>query len=297
MKLLTSILTAVGITAAFSTLFGNRYLSVDKYVTVCRRLPKGANGKKIVLLADLHKKKFGRDYCCLADSVRACEPDVIIFAGDLYSRNDRHRGRTLKLMKELTEIAPVYYSPGNHELFDPEYYAVTVGRLDAMGVRVLNNERCELKFGEDSVDLYGLKLPLRYYINRDYTFHDLPRPSQAVLEDLLGRPDPDRCSLLIAHDPLFFEEYARWGADMVFSGHVHGGLIRLPFLGGLLSPERKFFPEYTKGLYRLGTSVMALTSGLGKFRFNNPSQVMCLELWNREKKPRHPKGAPWDIGQ
>jgi len=94
---------------------------------------------------------------------------------------------------------------------------------------------------------------------------------------------------------LFFEAYERWGADIVFSGHVHGGVIRLPIIGGLLSPERRFFPKYTKGLYRLGKTVMAVTAGLGKFRINDPSEIMLLTLTNKKQPSKHMKGHAWDI--
>ena len=91
---------------------------------------------------------------------------------------------------------------------------------------------------------------------------------------------------MLSHTPLAFRAYADWGADVTFSGHCHGGVIRLPFIGGILSPERKFFPRYTKGIYELdaeqGLAKLAVTAGLGKFRLNNPSEIMICTLVRQE---------------
>lgn len=295
MKLLGSLLAACGITAAFQWLFVNRYLSVDRYRLSSPRLPEGFEGKKIVLLADLHGKKFGKEQCNLLNSVEAASPDYIFFAGDLYSRKEKQLSDRVRFMKALNEIAQVYYVVGNHELNDPDTCEAMCHRLRQEGIIVLNNERVRIYSGMDHVNLYGLRLPLKYFINRNGTFCDLPVPGVSVLNGYLGTPDDNGFNMLLAHDPLFLNEYSEWGADMVFSGHVHGGLIRLPFIGGLLSPERKLFPKFTKGLYRIGKTVMALTSGLGKIRINNPSQVMVLELSKEETPKKRSKGKAWSL--
>ena len=98
------------------------------------------------------------------------------------------------------------------------------------------------------------------------------------MKKLVGSPDRSSVCFLLAHDPLPFKAYAGWGADVTFSGHIHGGVIRLPFIGGLLSPERKFFPKYSKGLYHIGRSKLVVSAGLGKFRLNNPSQLLLITL-------------------
>lgn len=295
MRILGSLLAAAGITAAFEWLFVNRYLSVDRYRLSSPRLPEGFEGKRIVLLADLHSKKFGREQCNLLNSVEAAKPDIIFFAGDLYSRSEKQLSDRVRFMKALNEIAQVYYVVGNHEIKDPDTCEAMCHRLRQEGIIVLNNERTRIYSGNDSVNVYGLRLPLRYYINRNGSYGGLPVPDKSVLEGYLGHADEGGFNMLLAHDPLFVNEYSEWGADMVFSGHVHGGMIRLPFIGGLFSPERRFLPKYTKGLYRVGRTVMALTSGLGKLRINNPSQVMVLELSREESPKKHRRGEAWSI--
>ena len=83
--------------------------------------------------------------------------------------------------------------------------------------------------------------------------------------------------MLLAHNPLFAEAYSQWGADMTFSGHVHGGAVRI-FGKGVLSPERKFFPKYTKGVYTVGNMKLLVTSGIGKLRLFNPAEMVVYKI-------------------
>lgn len=88
---------------------------------------------------------------------------------------------------------------------------------------------------------------------------------------------------LLAHSPFPAESYFAWGADLTLSGHVHGGIVRIPGIGGLLSPERKLFPKYSKGLYTKDGKYLYVNCGIGKLRLGNPPEVTMLELhskWN-----------------
>ncbi len=295
MKWKTALLAAGSLFAGINAFLGNRQLIVEKEVMYSRKLPAAFEGMKVMLISDLHRKKFGKDYGILLDSVKAASPDIIIFAGDLYSKNEEELGGKVKLMKDLDAIAPVYYAPGNHELHRIEVWDAMYHKLKSAGINVLRNEMAVVCRGSDRINIYGIQIPLKYFINKDGTYCSLPVPDSSTISRYLGESDPDHCDLLIGHNPLFFEAYERWGADFVFSGHVHGGVIRLPIAGGILSPERRFFPKYTKGIYRLGKTVMAVSSGLGKFRINNPSQMMLLTLTGKKQPSKHSKGHAWDI--
>ncbi|SFC46498.1 metallophosphoesterase [Ruminococcus albus] len=295
MKWKTALLAAGSMFAGINALLGNRQLVLDKEVVYSRKLPESFEGMKVMLLADLHHKKFGKDQCFLLDSVKAASPDIIIFAGDLYSKDEKELGGKVKFIKELNEIATVYYAPGNHEMHRPELCDAMFHKLKSMGINALRNEMAVICRGRDRINIYGLQMPLKYFINKDGSYKDLPVPDGNTIARYLGESDPDHCDLLIGHNPLFFEAYEQWGADIVFSGHVHGGVIRLPIIGGLLSPERRFMPKYTKGLYRLGKTVMAVTAGLGKFRINDPSQIMLLTLTGKKQPAKHMKGHAWEI--
>ena len=295
MKWKTAMLAAGTLLAGFNAFLGNRQLIVDKEIMYTAKLPDAFEGKKILLLADLHCKKFGKDYSYLLDSVKAASPDIIIVADDLYSREEKKLSSKVRLMKALNEIAPTYYAAGNHEPDDPELQEAMFCKLKSIGIHTMKNEMAVIFSGGESLKIYGLQLPLKYYINKDGSYRELPVPNGDTIAKYLGTPDKTCCNLLIAHNPLFFPAYEQWGADLVFSGHVHGGIIRLPVIGGLLSPERRFLPKYTKGIYKLGSAVMAVTSGLGKLRINNPSQMMLLTLTSKKHPAKHNKGHAWEI--
>lgn len=275
-------LVAAGLFLGGYCLISNRQLRVNNYTLKCEKLPESFVGKKILLIADLHKKRYGDNFNNLINSCAVAEPDLIFFAGDLYSRDETDMVPKLALMKRLKHIAPTYYIFGNHETDNMDNAEALALKLSNIGVHMLRNSCEKISFDGESINIYGTQLPQRYYRNEDFSRHDLPKLTAQELEKLLGKPDTSECNFLLSHTPLPFEAYARWGADVTFSGHCHGGVIRLPIIGGLLSPERKFFPRYTKGIYEMdapqGVSRLAVTVGLGKFRLNNPSEIMICTL-------------------
>jgi len=186
-------------------------------------------------------------------------------------------------MQRLMKIAPVYYVLGNHEADVPEKtYALNL-KLKHEGVRVMLNDKEKLCCGEDFVNIYGLALGKKFYKNDNGTHRNLKPVTANVMQSCLGKAE-DGCNILLAHTPLPFEEYADWGANLTFSGHIHGGIVRLPVVGGVLSPERKFFPKYSKGIYEYNGAKMVVSAGLGKFRLLNPAEIVCVTLRTEEKK-------------
>ena len=106
--------------------------------------------------------------------------------------------------------------------------------------------------------------------------------NNCYLQETLGEVKEDYYEILLAHNPDYFEEYADWGADLVLSGHVHGGMMRLPILGGVVSPAFKLFPKYDGGLFKIGKSTMILSRGLGMhtipIRIFNPGELILLKI-------------------
>lgn len=266
-------------------LIANREVRVTSKKLECAKLPDSFEGKKILVLSDLHKKRYGDNFNNIMGYCESAKPDYIFFLGDLYSRDETDMRPKAAFLARLRELAPTYYIPGNHELYQPECLEALCCRLNELGVTVMRNKKTTLTENGESIDLYGLQLPLHYYVNSDWSYCDLPQPTTEYLNKKLGKPSGDRCTFLLAHKPAFFEQYAKWGADVTFSGHNHGGIIRLPIIGGLLSPERRFFPKYSKGIYNSKTygtdRQLVVTAGLGKIRFNNPSEILVCTLTKR----------------
>lgn len=267
---------AVGI---FSALVIYGYLSnffpkKEYYTVETDRVDKNC---RIVLLTDLHGNIFGEDNEKLLRMIREEKPDVIAVAGDLIVKNGQGTDVALHLLEVLASEYPVYYAPGNHEIRMPEYEAYKE-KVRARGVCYLENSSVQDKSG---LCFTGLDLPLSWY-------HKIYEKRTFTLEDLqkiLPAPD-DPYPVLLAHDPEYFPLYAGWGAGVVLSGHVHGGIARLPVVGGVLAPSLRPFPKYDAGLFRTGRSVMILSRGLGlhhiKLRFFNRPELSIIDILTKK---------------
>lgn len=257
----------------------NTRISVSRYRVTCRSLPKEFRGFRILHLSDLHTKRFGKDYEKLIAKIKPLNPDIIFFTGDLISRSEKKISRKVILMKRLMKIAPVYYSLGNHEVDNKDVAKKLCEELMAIGVHVLINSREILERENQKIQIFGLALESYFYKNPDGSFKNLPQVTRAEITELCGKNDDDLFSILLAHSPLPFDEYEKWGADLVLSGHMHGGIIRIPISNkGVLSPERVFFPDFTEGVFRKFGANMVVSRGLGKFRVFNPSEIVLISL-------------------
>lgn len=253
--------------------WSNHALQTARFTFASSRLPEGFDGCVIVQLSDLHGAEFGEDSEDLIARVRAEEPDYIFLTGDLQDRYRRTpRSYSAALGRALAEIAPTFFVTGNHEWAFPDVRELK-RELREAGVTVLTNEYVTLSRKGDSILLAGIDDP--------NGFADQKTPEEVAEE--VRQAAPDAFWLLLAHRNNYFEkEYSRLGANLVISGHGHGGLIRLPFTDGLVSVERSFFPSYTAGFYNVHGGDLFVSRGLGNsgrtFRLFNRPEVVVLTL-------------------
>lgn len=238
---------------------------------------------RAVLLSDLHNKSFGKENEKLLAAIDRLRPDMIWISGDMYTcYKEADTYAAGALVKKLALKYPVYYGNGNHEqktgTFPEDYggtYADFFRQAEAAGVRHLVNEKIFLP--EYNMEIYGAEISLDYYGKLNSAKMD-----DDYLDRLLGRPESSHATVLIAHNPDYFPDYEKWGADLVVSGHVHGGLMRFPFLGGAISPALKIFPKYDGGEFKEGRSTMILSRGLGThtlpIRIFNPGELVVIEF-------------------
>ena len=236
-------------------------------------MPEGFDGCRIVVLGDLHSTSFGENNERLLQAVQKADPDYIFLVGDLL---DAYRevpaDYAVQVADGLSAIAPTYYVTGNHEWAVggvPELKEL----LTAHGVTVLSNQFTTLERNGDVIVLAGIDDPNGYA--------DQKTPEEVAAEVYAAYGDP--FWVLLAHrNNLFAPQYSLLGADLVVSGHGHGGIIRLPFTDGLLSTDRTFFPSYTAGLYEENGSCLFVTRGLGNsgptFRLFNRPEVAAVTL-------------------
>ena len=235
-----------------------------------------------VVLSDLHNKVYGKNHEKLIRAIEKEQPAGVLIAGDLLTAKPGYPLHlALDLLEQLAPKYPVYYGMGNHEarlFLYPEVYG-TMGadyeeKLKGLGISLLRNESRSL--GEDLV-ITGLDMKREYYKRFKKT-----TMTTEYLKKTLGEKNKDKFQILLAHHPDYFQEYSSWGADLVLSGHVHGGMVRLPFLGGVISPALRLFPKYDGGSFEEKESRMILSRGLGMHtipvRLFNPGELVVLKL-------------------
>jgi predicted MPP superfamily phosphohydrolase len=198
--------------------------------------------------------------------------------GDMASRQGTDMLPLEFLMSSCSRICPVYYCLGNHEIdMDIQDYRHLMQTVRKSNVILLRNQSADIEIDNINLHITGLCFSRANFRNSKGGFTGLKPYLISDINEAVGIKE--NCfTVLLAHNPLYLDTYASWGAELVLSGHVHGGIIRLPFGKGLLSPERKFFPEYSAGIYKKDNTVMYVNSGLGKFRFFNPPEVTFIEF-------------------
>lgn len=265
------------ITAAAAAVILAAYLVFENFFLLRIRRERLGQGVRILHISDLHRRRFGRDNCRLIGAARSEKPDIILITGDIVSRRENDFSAAEKLLRELCSIADVYFIYGNHEqsLTAPDGQARFADMLERTGVKLLRNRTVTAEIRGRRFNVCGLELPYTTYKKNDGYFR-LDRLTVGDITAALGEY-PHGETLLLAHNPIFGREYAAWGADYTFGGHIHGGSVRL-FGIGLLSPERRFFPRYSKGVYNIGGKKLLVSGGLGKLRAFNPPEIVVYEI-------------------
>ncbi len=249
---------------AAALLYDSNYRLVTEEYEVCsEKIPERFDGFRITQLSDIHAAVYGEDNKKLLTLVARTEPDIIAVTGDLIDSDDQ--GATVRpLMAALTEIAPTYYVTGNHE-WDSGGIWELFDILEECGVRVLRN-------GYEVLERDGQRLIIAG-VDDPNGPADMKMPEQLAQE--IGAAYPEEYVVLLAHRNDRFPQYAACGYDLVLSGHAHGGIVRLPFTDGLVSPNRELFPTLTSGLYYEGESTAIISRGVGNHTgfprvLNNP---------------------------
>lgn len=279
LKILIIIITIFAVLLIMATVWGSlecRALRVREISIT----DSGLGDMRIALLSDYHNNHKISDK--LYNELSVLKPDIICVPGDMTvcrQRDCRDNLRSAELLVQLSDIAPVYYSMGNHELGmsnnknnmleNWNEYTEIIDSCD--NVFLLDNDSI-LKNG---IEIAGLSLD-----GSCYKRFSGKRLTEEDIDSFIGKKS--HACILLAHTPEYYSQYCEWGANLILSGHNHGGLVRLPWLGGVLSSRLHVFPRYDYGLYRNEKSCMFISNGLGshkpKIRFNNKPELQILEL-------------------
>lgn len=249
---------------------------------------------RIVMLSDLHCKKYKRENEELFRKIREEAPDLILIPGDLIvAKQEKKYSYAAEIIEKLKDICPIYFARGNHEGrvaqfadsdFGREYLAVEQ-RMKELGCHVLLNERETIEVCKNPLTIYGLDLDMGYYVKGVKV-----RMSDTSMEHTMGPIDPDTYGILLAHNPAYGTQYAKWGADLTVCGHNHGGLICIPGIGSVISPQFEFFPKFSCGDYVEEGRHIIVGRGLGTHTFHirifNRAEIVSIGLCPANSKKK-----------
>ncbi|MBQ2739697.1 MAG: metallophosphoesterase family protein [Oscillibacter sp.] len=275
-RLLPALLAAAALAAGYLH-WENSTLQLSFFDRSFARLPHGFDGCRIAVISDLHGAEFGEKNEELFSALNAQAPEYIFFLGDLEDRfRGAQEGFAETVAAGLSAIAPTYYITGNHEWANGDVPALKK-RLEHEGVTVLSNRYVPLERNGDTIILAGIDDPNGYA--------DQKTPEQLTTE--LYAEHGDSFWLLLAHrGNRFPTQYSFLGADLVLSGHGHGGIWRLPFTDGLVGNDFELFPTHMAGFYEENGSTLFATRGLGNsgrsFRFLNRPEIAILTLHTKQ---------------
>lgn len=264
------ILALIAAAAAFLIKDSREDLEISRYEVASQKLPESFDGFKIVQLSDLHGAEFGEDGMGLVEKVKELEPDIIALTGDFVT-DEGDLAAVEKLAGRLTELCPVYFVSGNHE-FGSGLAIKVRNILERAGVKYLSNEYLTISRGEDEILLGGVEDPLAYA--------DMLSPDE--LAQKMNDAAPDAFKILLGHRNYWMTEYPELPVDLIFCGHAHGGLIRIPGVGGLIGTDRRLFPDFDAGQFNNGRYTLIVSRGLGNSvpipRIFNRPEIVCVEL-------------------
>jgi predicted MPP superfamily phosphohydrolase len=239
------------------------------------QIPDSFSGFRIALISDLHNAQYGENNEQLLTMLRQEDPDMIALVGDFVDSRRTDFDVSLHFAEQALTIAPIYYVMGNHEARLTEEFPSFAQQLKDYGVTVLRNEEAYIRRNEQFIRIVGIDDPMTVTKKRS--------ENEAVILHALSKFDWESTpyTILLSHRPEQFDAYCQYHVDLALTGHNHGGLFRLPGIGGLYAGEQ-LFPLYDAGLFEKEKTVMYLSRGAGNssytFRINNRPEIVILTL-------------------
>lgn len=246
-------------------------LVVTTYDYSNSKVPLEFNDYKILQISDLHNKRFGKNQSRLIKHTLDINPDIIVITGDLVDDANESFDNALDYIKGVIDYLPVFYVAGNHEKTANLYETLKVD-LEMLGVIVLEDDIYLIEKDQAFINLIGVLDPEFY----DSYYNVLINTVNSLYES-------EMFNILLSHRPEILDLYASTNVELVFTGHAHGGQVRLPFIGALLAPDQGVFPKYTSGVHTMDNTTMVISRGLGESiipirTFNRP-EIVVVNLY------------------
>lgn len=255
----------------------NNLLKITKYNIKNSKIPSEFNNFKIVQISDVHSKMFGNNNSKLISKIKKINPNIIVMTGDIIDDSTEDVVEYVKKFEELFKLYPTYYSIGNHERkLGYNKYKLYIDELKKKGVNVIINGSLDYYIDNSKIVINALKF--RENMQPKVLTEERKTKYINYMKKKLKDINTKNYNILLTHDPENFEMYEKLNVDLIFSGHVHGGLIRFGKIC-LLSPRRKLFPKYGYGKHIINNTTLIVNSGMGNASipirmFNRPEIVL-----------------------
>ena len=273
-----SVMIAILVLCGIYLHYENTKLQVSSYNIINHNIPVDFNNYKIVQISDFHNNKSNALTNDLIKEIEKQKPNIIVLTGDLIDSNKIDIEVATDFIKNINNIAPIYFISGNHES-NISSYPELKEQLEKNRVIVLDNKTEVLKINESEINLIGIDDPRMAHEN-------FVSDSEIIKVELdNAKYNENKYSILLSHRPELFDTYAEKELDLILVGHAHGGQIRIPFIGGIVAPNQGFFPKYTSGIFEENKTTMVVSRGIGNsilpFRINNRPELVIVTLNNK----------------
>lgn len=277
-KVLKFVLFCVAVVLIFAialivvNVFQNKCFETSYYYV---KTEKAMDNIRIIELSDLHNAQYGENNIDLINKIDSLNPDLIFYCGDMMNCGDSDYSKLFDLSDKLSEIAPIYACFGNNEYqhylsIDKEFKE----KIAEHNVTLLSNETLDIRVKNTKIQLVAVSEGVKQY--------DTPTNNAKKLVESLEPTDSMR--ICLTHYPeLFLDKLLDKDMNLAFTGHAHGGLIRIPYIGGLYSEGEGLLPKLTEGIQTAkdGTRVV-ISRGLGNsghfMRINNKPELVVVDL-------------------
>ncbi len=255
----------------------NTQVKVSHYTVKSKKISNCFNGYKIAHISDYHNTNSKRIKETLIKRLKENRPDIIVITGDLIDSRRTNIETASDFVKSIAHIAPIYYVFGNHEsrLKNIEYLEE---KIQNVGAKILRNNYVKLEKDGEYIKLIGIDDPCFFGISKE--------EEKTKLENIIKTlaKEENRFTILLIHRPEYMQIYSNNNVDLVFTGHAHGGQIRIPFVGGIIAPGQGMFPKYTSGIHEMNDTKTVISRGIGNssfpFRVNNRPELVIATLTN-----------------
>lgn len=259
--------------------FENNTLELSYYEVVDSKVGEEFDEFKIIQISDFHNTSSNKLQNSLIKNIKDEKPDIIVITGDFVDSRRTDVDISINFLKEIIDVAPIYYVSGNHESRIDEYVILKEEMLK-LNVKILENEMDVIEKDGAFLELIGINDPA---FSDNYDSISDEEIINEYLEDTLQVSG--NFKILLSHRPEVFTTYVDNNIDLVFTGHAHGGQIVIPFIGPIFVPSEGFFPEYTSGMHTKDDTTMIISRGIGNssfpFRINNNPELVVLTLKNK----------------